>query len=109
MQIRFGSRKKIQFTDKTHPVSGIFSVIIGVAALAGLVTLCLLSGSAKGNSGMVVGVFGLVVLAASVIGFILAAKCYKKDEIYMATPAIGTVVNGLLILICVLLYVIGAV
>lgn len=109
MQVRFGSRKKIQFTDKTHPVSGIVSVIIGVAALAGLVTLCLLSGSAKGNSGMVVGVFGLMVLIAGVIGFILAAKCYKKDEIYMATPAIGTVVNGLLILICVLLYVIGAV
>lgn len=109
MQIRFGSRKKIQFTDKVHPVSGILSVVIGVAALAGLVTLCVMSSSVKGNSGILVGVLGLVVLAASIVGFMMAAKCYKKDEIYIITPAIGSVLNGFLILVCLLLYVIGAV
>ena len=85
MQVRFGSRRKIQFTDKTHPVTGIFSVIIGVLALAGLVALCLVSSSRKGNSGFLSGVLGLLVLAAGIVGFIMAAKCYKRDEIYMVT------------------------
>lgn len=109
MQIRFGSRKKIQFTDKVHPVSGIMSVIIGVLSLAALVTLCLISSSEKGNAGFLFGVYGLLVLVAGVIGFIMAAKCYKREEIYMATPAVGTVLNVLIILICILIYVLGVV
>lgn len=109
MQVRFGSRKKIQFTDKTHPVGGILSVVIASLSLAGLVALCLVSSSAKGNSGILSGVFGLLLLLAGIIGFVLAAKCYKKDDIYMATPALGTVMNGVLILFCLLLYIMGTV
>lgn len=109
MQVRFGSRRKIQFTDKTHPVTGIFSVIIGVLALAGLVALCLVSSSRKGNSGFLSGVLGLLVLAAGIVGFIMAAKCYKRDEIYMVTPAVGTVLNVMIILFCILIYIIGVI
>ena len=99
MQVRFGSRKKIQFTDKTHPAGGILSVVIAVLSLAGLLALCLVSSSEKGNSGILAGI----------AGFVMAAKCYKKDDIYMATPALGTVLNGVLILFCLLLYIMGAV
>jgi hypothetical protein len=109
MQVRFGSRKKIQFTDKTHPAGGILSVVIAVLSLAGLLALCLVSSSEKGNSGILAGVFGLLLLLAGITGFVMAAKCYKKDDIYMATPALGTVLNGVLILFCLLLYIMGTV
>lgn len=109
MQVRFGSRKKIQFTDKTHPAGGIISVVIAALSLAALVALCLLSSSEKGNSGIFVGVSGLLLLLAGIIGFVLAAKCYKRDDIYMATPALGTVMNGVLVLFCLLLYIMGTV
>lgn len=109
MQIRFGSRRKIQFTDKTHPAGGIVSVVIGVMALAALVTLCLVSCSVKGNAGFLFGIYGLLVLVAGIVGFVMAARCYKKDEIYMVTPAVGTVLNVTIILFCILIYVLGVV
>lgn len=109
MQIRFGSRRKIQFTDKTHPAGGIVSVVIGVMALAALVTLCLVSSSVKGNAGFLFGIYGLLVLVAGIVGFVMAARCYKKDEIYMVTPAVGTVLNVTIILFCILIYVLGVV
>lgn len=109
MQVRFGSRKKIQFTDKIHPAGGIVSVVIGGLAVVALVSLFLLSSSEKGNSGFLAGVFGLLVLVASIAGFIMAAKCYKREDVYMVTPAVGTVLNITIILFCIILYVIGAV
>ena len=109
MKIRFGSHKSIQFTDKTHPVMGILSLLIGLAALTGLITLFFLSSSVKGNSGMYAGVGGIFVLLASIVGFILAVRCYKKEDIYMTTPAVGSVLNGVLIVICLMLYVLGSV
>ena len=52
---------------------------------------------------------GLLDLVFSAVGFWLAMRCYKKEDIYMTTPAAGTVLNGLLVLGLVILYVIGAV
>ena len=101
MQIRFGKRRRIRFTDKTHPAAGILSVVMG--------TVVMISGAAGGKSGLVLGVAGLLDLVFSAVGFWLAMRCYKKEDIYMTTPAAGTVLNGLLVLGLVILYVIGAV
>ncbi len=109
MQVRFGNRRKIQFTDKTHPVMGIVSVILGCAALVLLVVLCVVSSMAKGTAGLGIGYLGILVLGIACAGFLLAARCYRKEDIYMATPAVGSVLNGLLVVAGLLLYVIGAV
>ena len=87
---------------------GILSLIIGIVALGVLVTLFFVSGSVRGNSGMSAGVLGILVLFASIAGFILAVRCYKKDDIYMTTPAIASVLNGVLIVACLMLYVLGS-
>jgi len=109
VQIRFGSRRKFRFSDRKHPMTGIISVIIGIVALISLIVLFLISSSVKGSMGIVAGFLGMFVLISSIVGFILAAKCYKKEDIYMMTPAIGTVLNGLLIVVCMILYAMGAV
>ena len=101
MQIRFGKRRRIRFTDKTHPAAGILSVVMGTVAWIVLIILVMISGAAGGKSGL--------VLVFSAVGFWLAMRCYKKEDIYMTTPAAGTVLNGLLVLGLVILYVIGAV
>ena len=109
MKIRIGSRRNIQFTDKTHPMMGILSLIIGIAALGVLITLFFISSSVRGNSGMSAGVLGILVMIASIAGFILAVRCYKKEDIYMTIPAIASVLNGVLIIACLMLYVLGSV
>lgn len=109
MQIRFGKRRRIRFTDKTHPAAGILSVVMGTVAWIVLIILVMISGAAGGKSGLVLGVAGLLDLVFSAVGFWLAMRCYKKEDIYMTTPVAGTVLNGLLVLGLVILYVIGAV
>lgn len=109
MQIRFGKRRRIRFTDKTHPAAGILSVVMGTVAWIVLIILVMISGAAGGKSGLVLGVAGLLDLVFSAVGFWLAMRCYKKEDIYMTIPAAGTVLNGLLVLGLVILYVIGAV
>lgn len=109
VKVRFGKRKRIQFTDQYHPKQGIISMLIGVGTVILLCVLFVLSSNAKGNAGLFVGGLGMVDLAISVFGFVLAVKCFKKEEIYVITPTLGAVFNGMMIIGCMLLYVIGAV
>lgn len=108
MQIQIGSRKRIQFTDKTHPVQGIISVILGFCSLVLLFALCILSGRAKGMSGIEAGILGVVDLVVSLVGFIMAIRCYRKEDIYLITPSLGATINGLLVILCMVLYIVGA-
>ena len=52
MEVRFGNRKRIRFSDKKHPKHGIISVVLGVLSIIILLTLCIVSGHAKGRAGM---------------------------------------------------------
>lgn len=107
MQIRFGNRKRIQFTDKKHPVMGIVSMGIAVIAWILMVVLFYFSSAAKGAAGIVIGFAGVLVLATSAFGFVMAIRCYKKEDIYMTAPTVGAILNGVLVVLCLLLYVMG--
>ncbi len=109
MQVRFGSRKRIQFTDKKHPMLGIISTMIAIAAWILMGVLFYLSSTEKGTSGIIIGFVGILVLIASAIGFLIAIRCYKKEDIYMTTPMTGAILNGFLVVLCLLLYVLGTV
>ena len=50
MEVRFGNRKRIRFSDKKHPKHGIISVVLGVLSTIILFTLCNVSGHAKGRA-----------------------------------------------------------
>lgn len=109
MQIRFGNRKRIQFTDKKHPVMGIVSTGIAIVAWILLIVLFFLSSTAKGTAGIAIGFAGVLVLATSAFGFVMAIRSYKKEDIYMITPTVGAILNGVLVVLCLLLYVMGTV
>ena len=104
MEVRFGNRKRIRFSDKKHPKHGIISVVLGV-----LLTLCIVSGHAKGRAGMEIGALGLATMVLSIIGFVLAVRCNKEEDIYHVTPAVGSVLNGIMILLFMVLFIKGAI
>lgn len=107
MNIRIGKRKKIQFTDKKHPMLGIISALIALVSLTVMIILFVGSGLAKGNAGIAYGYIGILNLIISVVGFVFSLRCYKQDEIYMTTPTIGSVVNGIIIIVYLILYFVG--
>lgn len=108
MEVRFGKRKRIRFSDKSHPPRGIVSVGLGVLTCAILLILCIVSGKAKGNAGIGIGFAGIGALGMSIAGFILAVRCSREEDIYMVTPAVGSVLNGVLTLILMMLFIKGA-
>lgn len=108
MRIRIGKRRKIQFTDKKHPFAGIVSMLIAYISLIFMAALCISSGMERGHGGILYGYLGIVNLILSSIGFILSLRCYKKEDVYMTTPAIGSLLNGIIIILCLILYFQGA-
>ena len=108
MKIRIGKRRKIQFTDKKHPLPGIISVLFAVVSAGVMLALFIGSGIAKGNAGIVYGYLGILNLLLAIVGFILSLRCYKMEEIYMTTPRVGSVLNGIIIIIYLILYFVGA-
>lgn len=108
MRIQIGRRRKIQFTDKKHPIQGVISMLIAIASCILMIALFIGSGMAKGQAGIVYGYFGILNLFLSAVGFIMSLRCYKKEDVYMSTPTIGSVVNGIIIIIYLILYVLGA-
>ena len=55
MQIRIGKRRKIQFTDKKHPLQGILSALLAALSFAMMIILFVCSGMEKGNGGIMYG------------------------------------------------------
>lgn len=107
MNIRFGRQRKIRFTDKKHPTRGVISFLIAVVSLIFMISLFIGSSRAAGNGGIAYGYLGLLNFAIAVAGFVMALRCYKLEDIYMTTPAIGSVVNGCIALIYLFLYFLG--
>ncbi|MBO6108809.1 MAG: hypothetical protein J6P16_05330 [Eubacterium sp.] len=105
------SRRKgkqiIQFSNRTHPRLGVISMIMGAAALILLSVLCLISGASKGQSGAWIGIAGFWLLVLSIVGFVFSIKSYRLDDIYMVTPTLGSVFNGIVLVVMMLLYVEG--
>lgn len=108
MKIRIGKRRKIQFTDKKHPFLGIVSLIIALVSFFLMLGLFIGSGIAKGNGGIVYGYLGICNLIFSTVGFIFSLRCYKKEDVYMTTPTAGSILNGIIIIIYLILYFQGA-
>ncbi len=103
------SKRKIQFSDRSHPKAGIISAVMGAVALVLLLVLFLISGADRGLSGGWIGVAGMWTLILSIVGFVLAAKSYRMEDIYKITPMLGSIFNGIVVVAMMLLYVAGAV
>ena len=84
-------------------------MVLGVLSIIILLTLCIVSGHAKGRAGMEIGALGLATMVLSIIGFVLAVRCNKEEDIYHVTPAVGSVLNGIMILLFMVLFIKGAI
>ncbi len=102
-------RKKdvFKFTDRSHSVRGLISIIAGGISLVTLLVLSVISSFSKGNGGLIIGVIGMLSFAISVAGFILGIKGCREKEIYYTAPITGMVLNGFLSIIFFVLYMMG--
>lgn len=97
--------KKYKFTDKKISRGGVLSSLFAVISAALLYSGVYISFKADGNGGMDVGMLGAGALIAAVIGFIIGARSFKKDNIFLSFPWFGVVSNAILgiFMLCVIL------
>lgn len=86
---------------------GITATIIGIAVIAGFLTISMISGLNKGDGSIILGLIGLLLFFVAVLGFVLAYKAFKKKNIYYRFPIIGVVLNGLMIIVLFVIYLMG--
>ncbi len=101
------SKEMIHFSGRRHTKTGIFSMIIGIAAVAGFLALSIISGMNGGRGGFVLGLVGLLLFGLSVFGFILSYKAFKKKDIFYRFPIAGAILNGLMTIIFMIVYILG--
>lgn len=100
-------KRRIRFTDRSHPLMGIVSMLMGIFSVCVMITLCFVSSAYSGKAGAYIGVLGIFDVLIAIVGFVLAVRCYPKEDIYRITPALGSVLNGFMVVVGLLLFVIG--
>ncbi|MCX4315961.1 MAG: DUF6142 family protein [Lachnospiraceae bacterium] len=111
MALRWRRKKQeepeVQFTDKIRPKKGIFSICLAVLCFGLMLAMIVLSAMEGGEGGWYLGAGGMAALFLSVIGFILAVRCFRMENIYYGLPLGGAFLNGVLLLGCLVFYVLG--
>lgn len=102
-------RKKemIHFSGRRHPKTGISSTIIGLLVVLGFLALSMVSGFAKGSGGFYLGIIGIFLFFLSVSGFLISYKAFKKKDIFYHFPIAGAVLNGIMIILLLIIYLLG--
>lgn len=97
----------LHLTDKKHPKQGVWSTVLGILSLVLFLVLCFLSGEAGGKAGVWIGIWGVVCVAINIWGFVLAMLSLKLDNIRQLFPSLGVIINGLMILMYLVIYILG--
>ena len=66
----------IHFSGRRHTKLGIISMVIGIAVILGFLAVSIISGLARGQGGIILGVAGIGLFALSVFGFVLSYKAF---------------------------------
>ena len=100
-------KKKYKFTDKNQSKKGLLSVCLGMAALlltGGIFAAAYLR---SGQAGRLVAVLGFLALLLSVGGTYYAVLGLKEEDVYRLFPYLGSVLNGAVLTIYVMIYILG--
>lgn len=97
------------FTNKHHSTGGIISIVIGSVSLILLCTGIYLSYRERGNAGSYVGLIGALVFIFSAFGLVKGLLSFREKERFYICSVIGSIINGILWLVMVLVIAYGMV
>lgn len=101
-------RKNSMFSErKANPAGAVVSVVIAAVVLLAFFILIFLSFQSGGKSGFASGCIGMMMMCASIGGFVTAVLSFRQKEISLQYPLIGVIGNGILILVYGIIYLSG--
>lgn len=107
MDLRIEKKSRLKFQGRKHSKKGIAAMLLSLFSFSGLVAASLVSASAKGQAGILVGYLGIGCLFVALAGFVLGVFSLREPDILYFQPVFGVVLNGLLLVALVSLYLTG--
>ena len=84
------------------------SICIAIISLLGFVGVCIYSAVMKGNAGFIVGIVPLFLMLCNIAGLMIAYSEIKKDNVKVKYVTIGTLSNGLIVVLYLFMYIVGS-
>ena len=100
-------RRGYKFTNKRHTRQGMISSGLGLCVLLLVSGLFYLSYARAGEVGDVTGFLGFIAMLASIVGLWMGVKGCKEEGSFYLFSYIGCILNGVLLVIFILLYILG--
>lgn len=101
-------KEAYKFSDRKHSIKGILSFSIGILSGISLLILIFVSSLSAGNGSLLLGMAGIACCGITVAGFFLGMKACKDKEIYYTAPVAGLIINGIVSVVYLILYMLGA-
>ncbi len=98
---------KYKFSVKTHPLEGIISFGLGIAALLVLLASCYLATTTRGNIGEIAALMNMFAFIVAIAGVVFAFIAFRKKDIHTLFPTLGVVFSGLLAIVYLVIYITG--
>ncbi len=107
--LKFWKRKRqmIRFSGRSHSKTGIIATMIGAVVVLGFIIISMISGFNRGNGSLVLGLIGLLLFGLAIFGFVLSYKSFQEKDIFYRFPIAGAVLNGLMIILLLIIYILG--
>lgn len=102
-------REALRVSVKRIPVSVYAALLIAIVSIVSFLAMCIISACNKGNAGLVAGFVPILAALFNVIGLVLAYSCFKMEDVRNKVVSIATILNGFMIIMYLLLYILGMV
>ncbi|HHX13087.1 MAG TPA: hypothetical protein GX731_09705 [Clostridiales bacterium] len=73
----------------------------------GFITISIISSTDKGEGSLIIGIIGVLILPIAILGFVISYKAFKEKDIFYSLPIIGNLLNGIMIVVLLILYILG--
>lgn len=98
---------KYKFAKKVYAKQGVESAALAAVSMGFFLISSLISFLFRGNAGAFVGAFALMAMLFSIYGFYLGLTGYSKKDGSHLFCTVGSIANGLLMVIWLALFLIG--
>lgn len=100
-------KRRYKFTDKNQSRQGIISSVIGILAFlltAGVMTVAYVQ---NGQAGKIIAIPGFLALLLSLTGLYTGIRGAREEDTYRLFPWLGCILNGIILAVYVMVYVLG--
>lgn len=101
------AKRTLKFRNRRQSTKGIIALLIAIGTVLATAALIVVAAGSGGDTGVLSGVTGLILMAVAAAGFILALKALYERDVLSVLPITALLLNGFAVIFYLCMYVIG--